>query len=254
MKKLMFLFMLVIFLGITSLAAVMVEPGRFILQIEPGKKETGAITVINIGDADAKLEAVLYDWDIGEDGKLNETTAGSRTDTLNGLIKFNPRQFTIKPGQSQVVRFTIDAPTDNIEHKGIVFFEEVIASGGDVSTLITAKVGATIYAAPKGAKRSIHFNNISVSATKETVDLVVKAINNGNVHLRMVIQYKLQTKSGKVVLEDSFKEQVLLSGKEVAFNLPITTNLASGQYRLILDFSFYGIESSYNQVVEFSIP
>ncbi len=254
MKKLMFFLILLLILGVSSMAAILVEPSRFILQIEPGKKETGAITIINTGDTPANLAAILYDWDISSDGKLNETVAGTRTDTLNGLIKFNPRQFTINPGQSQIVRFTIEAPKDNIEHKGIVFFEETIASGGEVGTLITTKIGATIYAAPKGVKLSLQFQDITVTSKNDEVSLNIKAVNNGNAHLRMTVIYQLQNKAGKKLKDGSLSEQVLLCAKDATFSLPIANNLPSGDYRLILDIAFYGVESRLNRAIEFSIP
>lgn len=235
------------------MATIMVEPSRFILKVEPGKKETGAINVINAGKTPATLRVVLYDWDLDEDGNLSEVNPGTYSDSLEKLIKFNPKQFTVQPGQSQVVRFTIDGPTDGIEHKGIVFFEETLALPGDsLGANVTSMIGTTIYVAPTKILRAIRFLEMDVKIDGQ-VRYVVKAINEGDGHLRFSTSYKLQTENGKTLKEGSFKEEVLLPKHTLALEYPLT-DLSSGKYRLLLQMRFYGINNTYDEAIEFSIP
>lgn len=254
-KKCLSILLMVFFLGTLSLAAILVEPSRFILKIEPGKRESGFITVINTGSLPADLKAVLYDWDLSETGELIELQAKTRTDSLDGLIKFNPRQFTIQPGKAQIVRFTIDAPQDGLEHKGVVFFEEsFVPPSGTIGATVTTKVGPIFYVAPTNIELALQFNDIRVVQENNQTFFKVFALNNGKGHIRLTISYKLQTKEGKTLKEDALPEQVILPGKNLDQLFSIAENLHNGDYRLIVVLSYFGYTRFNEGVLEFSIP
>lgn len=254
MKKPPLVIALILICSLFSLATVMVEPSRFILKIEPGQKQTGVITVINAGLIPTTLNAVLYDWQLNEEEKLQALVAGTRSDSLEKLIKFNPKNFTIQPGQAQIVRFTIEAPTDGIEHKGIVFFEENIALAGDgIGANVTSRIGTTIYAAPVDVKHSLLIKELRPFLDDEQINLLFSAHNNGTGHLRLRISYYLQNKQGKTLKEGSINELVILPDDEKIVVEPIT-KLSSGEYRLLMQVAFYDIEQRFEHTAEFSIP
>jgi len=243
------------FLGTLSLASLLVEPSRFILKIEPDKRESGSITVTNTGSFPADLKAVLYDWDLSEEGELIELPPKTRTDSLDGLIKFNPRQFTVQPGQTQIVRFTIEAPKDEIEHRGIVFFEESFSpTPGAMGATITTKVGPIFYVAPVKIEMALQYKEIRVISENNQANLKVFALNNGKGHIRLTISYQLQTKEGKTIHEGVLPEQIILPQNSINKLFSLADNLQSGDYRLLVVLSYYGYTRVNEGVLEFSIP
>jgi len=241
------------FLSLCIFATVIVDPSRFILIGEPGVKLTQSINIINASTNPVDLTAVLYDWELNEEGKLEEMPIGTLVDSLGSSIKFSPKKFSLNPGQAQVVRFTVEVPTDATEHKGIVFFEEEIPVVGNQSgATVTTKIGATIYVAPENATLAFELLDTNVVLIGDGVYFLVEAVNKGTAHIRFGINYKLQTKSGMLLKEDTYSEQVLFPGKTSKLYYPVAI-LPSGDYRLALEFNFTGFTKTHNQAISFTL-
>ncbi|MDD2430378.1 MAG: hypothetical protein PHD88_09745 [Firmicutes bacterium] len=256
MKKLLLALCIFTFLTLAISADLLIEPSRIIVEIEPGGKTSGAISIINTGKKPLDLKAVLYDWDLEETSELIELEAGLKEDSLDNLIKFNPREFTILPGKSQVVRYTIQAPDDSLEHKGIVFFEQTITppKGSMIGATVKNKIGTIFYVSTPLIEMDITFEDISLSSENGNHFLKVVADNTGKGHIRLIISYLLQTKEGKTLKEETLPDQVLLVGKKLNSSFPIIGDLAPGNYRLIVNLSYSGYTQRNQGVLEFSIP
>lgn len=252
-RKLCVTLLLCLVFSLTALATIIVDPSRFVLVGPPGTRLTQSINVMNTGDAPVNLTAVLYDWVLDNQGKLQELPAGTLEDSLGASLKFSPRQFKLEPGQTQVVRFTVEVPTDGIERKGIVFFEEELPIPGDqMGTTITTKIGATIYVAPEDATLAFEIIDVNVALIDGSVYFLVEAVNQGTAHIRFAIDYKLQTATGSVLLHDSYSEQVLLPGKTSKLYYPVAA-VPSGDYRLSLVFKFTGFDVTHEQAIAFRV-
>ncbi|PRX32539.1 hypothetical protein BX659_10488 [Orenia metallireducens] len=260
--KISLLIFLSVFIFFTYSERVMaithIEPARIILYVEPGDRTTGTIKVTNKSEKETEVKAILYDWTLDDNDGLNATIAGSRPETLDGLIKFNPRRFKLKPGKTQVVRFTISAPKDiNIERRGIVFFEEETGliektTGANVVT----QIGTTIYLAPTTAKSEFKLLGAKVYIPKDRQKkkLGVLSLNNqGNAHIRYIISYKIIDEKGALVNENKFTEQVILPGFKRGVTFPIKQDLKSGSYKMLLSFEFHGTAKKANYTIPFKI-
>lgn len=239
-----------------SLAAVRIEPARIIMNALDKKHSTGLIEVINTGEEEIELKALLNDWALDENDGLIFFDAGETDYSLDGLIKFNPRNFKIAPGKKQIVRFTISNPdsTDTVkERRGVVFFEQetdfVDAATG---SKVKSQVGSVIYFIPENVKYDFKFEGMRVYNTSKSIPqgIIVKVKNEGEAHLRYYPSYKIIDSENKLVMEKKFSELIILPGYERQFAFYLEERLKKGDYTFLLSFKLYN--TSY--MPEYQIP
>ena len=252
---LIFIFCLIL-ISELSLAAVRVEPARIILNSLNKRNNTGLIEVINTGEEEIELKALLNDWALDENDDLVYFEAGETDYTLDGLIKFNPREFKIAPGKKQIIRFTISNPetAETIkERRGVVFFEQETglvdaATGSNVKS----QVGSVIYYIPENVKYNFKFNGLRVYKTSDPVPqgITIRVENEGEAHLRYYPSYKLINANNNVIMEKDFSELIILPGYQRQFSFFLEDRLPKGSYTFILSFRLYN--TSYEP--EYQIP
>ena len=238
-------------------ASVKVEPSKFILSLEPGERKTGSIIVTNKTDQEKNIKALLYDWTLDKKENLVIEEKGTLKDSLEGLIKFNPRQFTLPPGLTQIVRFTVKRPEKiDYELRGVVFFEDEKAfSGESMGANVVTQVGATIYARPEKIDLS-NFKFLGFRLylpEKGSPRGLIIVENNCPVHLRYTIKYTLINSKGKQLLEEKVEEKYILPEFRKGEIIPFKTELKSGKYNLFLETSFEGIENKIKTTVPINI-
>ena len=248
---------LLLLIPVTTGASTKVEPSKLIFTLKPGERITDAIKVTNTQDTEGEFTANVYDWTLDELDRLVTFPAGSRPDTLDGLIKFNPRRFTLKPGESQYVRFTLSAPKqgDWVEKKGIIFFEQELsqASPGIGSAVIT-QVGATVYLSFTETVRAFHFYGAQVETPAAgPPNVLLDLANEGQGHIRYQVFYRLMRADGTLVEENLLGEQIILPEVRRQVSFPFSGELAPGDYHLFLELSFWGTTQKYNTSISFKI-
>lgn len=237
-------------------ATVRIEPARIILNALEKEHSTGMIEVINSGEKEVELTALLNDWALDERDAVVYYDAGETDYTLDGVIKFNPKKFTVPPGKKQVVRFTISRPENEKtpkERRGVVFFEQEteymdVATGSRVKT----QVGTVIYYIPENVKYSFKFTGLRVYNTSESLPqgIVLRLKNDGEAHMRYYASYKIVDSDNKIVEEKSFDELLILPGYERQFSFFLENKLAPGNYKVLLEFKFYNTTNK----AEYQIP
>jgi hypothetical protein len=236
-------------------AAVRVEPSRIILNALERKRSTGTIEVVNNGEEEIELTTVLHDWSLDEKDSVVVFEAGETDYTLDGLIKFNPRVFTLAPGQKQIVRFTVSSPESENpkERRGIVFVEHETdliddATGSRVKT----QIGTTIYYIPVGVKYNFKFMGLRLYNNSEPMPqgISLRIKNDGDGHLRYYTAYKIINSNNELIMEDKLNQLLILPKNERFFSFYLKERLESGNYKFMLEFSFYNTD----RVAEYQIP
>lgn len=238
-------------------ASTLVEPGKFILSIKPGERVTNTITVRNESNRATLVKAVVYDWTLNDQDQMITSQLGSRKDSLNGLIKFNPRVFTLEPSGSQLVRFTLTAPKDASpgELRGIVYFEEEsqVTDNGVNAKLVT-QVGSTIYLGITPLKLQIRLLAAKTVLTSTGVSGVIKVRNEGPFHARYAINYKVINEKNELATEGETPEKILLPGFEREVSFPVEGEFPPGKYTLMLTMKFYNSEKTLTYSLPFTKP
>ncbi|SIR52934.1 fimbrial biogenesis chaperone [Halanaerobium kushneri] len=236
-------------------ATIRVEPSRIILNALERERSTGMIEVVNNGEEEVELTTVLKDWSLDERDSVVVFEAGETEYTLDGLIKFNPREFTLAPGQKQIVRFTISSPEAEtpIERRGIVFVEhETDLIDNATGSRVKSQIGTTIYYIPVGVKYDFKFTGLRVYNSPEPMPqgISLRIKNDGNGHLRYYPAYKIVDQNNKLVMEDKFTQLLILPKNERQFSFYLKDRLEPGNYKFMLEFSFYNTD----RVAEYQIP
>lgn len=266
MIKKLTLFLVFIFLFIfwssTIFANVRVEPSRFIFNLDWGQRTTGAITVTNNSQRALDLYANYYDWDLDEEENMNIYDPGTLKYSLNGLLRFNPRKFTLEPGQSQLVRFTVSLPENNKENKdllekrGIIFFEQedYIETEEAIGTTVRSMIGTTLYVKPPAYEVRFHILQSMVYQPVDNVYLGALLVRNeGGVHFRSSLEYKVIDSEGKIIEEGEVPEIVILPEQERGIFFELESNYRPGEYDLIVTFNPSGIPEEFTKNIDFLI-
>lgn len=248
--------LLLVFLITTHAGAtVRVEPARIIINTLAQSRSTGTIEVINKGEEAVELKAVLNDWSLNEEDALLFFNPGENNYSLAGLIKFNPRVFTLQPGKKQIVRFTINTPENpEKERRGVVFFEqETDYTAGETGSKVVTQIGTVIYLVPENIKYNFKFTGLRVYKTPppEPQPVVLSVENAGTGHFRYYLSYKVVDSQNKLVMEEKFNNEfIILPEYKRKITFMLAERLKPGDYKLMLQFSFYNTD----QTADYQIP
>lgn len=250
----MLLILLLAFYSVVTEATARIEPARIIINSHQNSRSTGVIEVINTGTEEVKLTALLNDWALDENDKLVFYEAGKMDSTLVGLIKFNPKKFSLSPGKTQIVRFTINTPENTSQEKrGVVFFEREtdymeVATGSKIKT----QVGTVIYLVPDKIKYNFKLLGLQIynSLAPAAQGIVLKIENAGAGHMRYYPAYKIIDSASKLVMEEDFGEYIILPGAKRNFSFILPERLKKGEYKLLLNIKFYNNQ----QTADYQIP
>lgn len=115
---------------------LLIAPTRIVLE---GRTRSAEIVLNNKGAKEATYRVSLTHLQMQEDGGYKEITpeeAKSLTQTADELVRYSPRQVTLKPGESQIVKVIARKPEglNDGEYLSHVLFRAVpdLATGEDV--------------------------------------------------------------------------------------------------------------------------
>ncbi|MGM0438395.1 MAG: hypothetical protein ACQEQD_08990 [Bacillota bacterium] len=245
-----------IFLSVAASATIKVEPSRYIIYMKEGARVTETINVTNNTDQTLDLVAKFYDWDMNDDYELQTHELGSLDSSLNGFFRFNPRKFKLNPGQTQIVRFTIQIPEtkESKERRGIIFIEHESDPGEGMGAKIITKIGTTVYAIPENT--GFNFNVLDSKIIQNEKGDIFGAFltqNVGNRHMRFEIKYTIVDNKGKEIEKNSVEEKVLLPNMKRGVIFPIETKLESGEYQINAKFTLPDTDKTLNRNIKFKV-
>ena len=83
---------------------LMVSPTRVVFE---GRTRSARVTLANIGDTEGRFRVSFIRRQMSETGELVEVKEGSPGMYSDEMVRFSPREVTLPPGQSQVVRLML---------------------------------------------------------------------------------------------------------------------------------------------------
>lgn len=238
---------------VVSASAMLVEPARFVLQIEPGQRDGGAITVTNSSSTTVRYLSIVQDWVHDAKGILTPQPANSTSASIANWVKFNPREFTLPPNGRQIVRFSISVPKNTAagERRGVIFFSPTAKSAG---FSVKTQIGVVIYAAIKPVLRTFEVGlpKASLNGTGQA-EINIELTATGNAHCRLNGKFRLSEISGKVIEEGEITEKLILPGERRTATISGNKELTPGRYRLHLEIESYGTTNVFRRDFEIQL-
>lgn len=168
---------------------VAISPPRFELNIGP-KPTTESIRVSNLGEEPVKVQVSVANWDLDEANRIRiiEPTEQS----LDQWMLINPLSFTIPPGKSQNVRFSIRPrvePTPG-EHRAMIYLDQLLGDAPPGAGLrMRFQYGVAVYGQVGEALREGVVHGIDVRYDTGRVIGSFDISSTGNAHVRLDGRY-----------------------------------------------------------------
>ncbi|MGE5623541.1 MAG: hypothetical protein ACM3UP_00795 [Methanocella sp.] len=228
-------------LTLPALAGVslQVQPARCEFMVAPGRPYTSGVTVSNDSPVELRLVATVADWTLDAQGGM-ATLPGGDASTAR-WVRFNPREFRLGPGKSQVVRFTVTAPPGASpgEHRSAIFFRATgdPPKGAEIEAVVTFAVAVPLYANVPVIKRTAKLDPLVVNYTADKgLQIETKITGTGNAHFRFNPVFEVRDMSGRIAAAGSLDRVIVLPGQTVT---------ARGNWQGVLPPGVYAVEAKF---------
>jgi len=205
--------------------AMRINNPRLVATLASGEVFNDSIELENNSDNPISINVYLQDFVYNPpfDGEKTFLPPKSVPSSLDGLVEFSPKSFSLQPGEKQKVSVTMYAGSDlQLGKNGVLFFETLIGKQKDekgVDVDMMGRVGALLFLKPVGKEK-----NVSLTATATGKTVTIKAKNTSNVFVPMKGSYFLLDPDGAALDRGDLAERYLLQGDEGSIDLPLSAN------------------------------
>jgi P pilus assembly chaperone PapD len=210
-------------------------PSRTSVMVKPGEPVSRDVMIANDGDNPVVVHVRLSDWSLDTSGELSLLPAGTTATSLQGLIAFEPAEFSLGAGESGVIHVTMRLPAEGPATRWGVLLSEVRPAAWPRTGLgsrAIAELGTTLYLTrvrPEQAHGELTGMNVrTVGDTALQVALTMK--NPSPRHFYAAGKIAVRDSSGRVVADVDLGTSVVLPGMERVFTWTCDVRLATGRY------------------------
>jgi len=249
--KYFFLFLLIcITLQSSAYCAIKITPNKFEFKAKENQKYiTGAFSVETNGDENIRFKVYPDFFEISNEGLLAE----GNKDAANSLvrnIRFSPNEFTVSPGTTQIVRFTI-TDVKNLpdgESRVVLFLEdtktkEIIlqSANKDISPKIIVKTRAImpIYVDKGNIVKAGEIETLKIDKNTKGLNYLMQVKATGNSKIRVSGKVRV-IKDKKLTNEFLINSRAIQAGttSNIMNSVP-TDELNNGEYilKVILNYA-----------------
>jgi P pilus assembly chaperone PapD len=196
-----------------------VTPIKYSVSARPGTPVARDVLISNEGSTPVVVRVRLSDWTLSEQGDMDLVPAGSTGTSLEGLVEFEPKQFSLQAGESGHIRVTLSTPADGPATRWGVLLSEVRPT--DPASLrfgprAIAELGTTIYLsrAPAGPTRAEVTAMDVFPLGDDSLAVSVRVRNAGERHFYVGGEIALADSNGARVAGGKLGTGVVLPGSE----------------------------------------
>jgi len=225
-------------------AALSISPAFVDVSLDKGRP-TGRFEITNLGDETERFRINTMHFVFSKDGGLKQMRPDEHS--LAQWIRFNPKEFELRPKSRQVVRFVILAPGglkpgEYWAGMEVEPLKTTVGAGKDaagrqfqievVSTILVPIFGTVGKTSARGLIRQVNFASHPRGPVLQSV-----VANMGSSRLVATGKYTIRDSSGKLVAEGHTGKAYILAGTERRFSSFIRTPLEEGQYTVAVQYS-----------------
>ncbi len=167
---------------------IAVSPPRVEVQIGP-RSSMETIRLFNFGDKAVEVAVSVETWDLDESNRVRAVEPTEQS--LDQWMLISPLRFTVDPGGSQAVRFSIRPRIELVpgEHRAMIYFQQVPSSDPSPGFQVSFKLGVAVYGYVGEVVRRGVLNDLSVQTTANGPVAVFDISSTGSGHVRLQGQY-----------------------------------------------------------------
>ena len=210
-------------------------PSKYNLTVHAAEPVSRDVVVRNLGEGPVVVKVRLSDWTLDESGAMRLLDSGSTPTTLDGSIEFEPREFSLGPGENGVIHVVMRLPAAGPATRWGVLLSEVRPTTWPKAQLgprAIAELGTTLYLSrvPAEATRA-DLVGLGANAIGDTALAVAFQVRNpGERHLYSTGDVALRDSTGAIVAQGSVGTGVVLPGARRIFTWTCSNRLAPGRY------------------------
>ena len=211
-----------------------VVPSKCNLTCRPGEVLVRDVEIANQGDAPTVVHVTWSDWQMSDDGDLVLVPAGTTPTSLQGLVEFEPADFSVGPGESGHVRVRVHLPAGGPATRWGVMLSEVrpaVLSAPQFGPRANAQLGTTFYLSRIPAEIvDAEVVGMTFKAVGDSVAIGVRIRNAGERHYYVGGSIALKDSTGQNVAAGSLPTGVVLPGHTRNFRWICGATLSPGRY------------------------
>ena len=212
-----------------------VVPVRYSVTASPGERVTRDILLANQGSEAVVVRVRLSDWTLSEAGVMSLLPPGSTANTLDGMVDFDPEEFSLGPGESGHIHVTLSMPADGPATLWGVLLSEVrptVVQPARFGPRAIAELGTTFYLSRVPADRiRPEVTGMDVRPVgRDSLSVTVRIRNAGERHLYVAGDVALSDSSHANVRKGPIGSGVVLPGAVRNFTWMSQAGLSPGRY------------------------
>lgn len=213
--------------------------------VSRGESYRGAITIRNTNDEERGVRVYQTDYTFDFRGDAHYSPPGSVSRSNSSWISFSPKQFTLAPGATRQVSYTVDVPS-NEELSGTywsVFMVEPAPTGSSASEdqeergvsvrqVFRFAVQVVTHIEDSG-ERKLEILDAQLTDSEGATELRLDVENTGERWLRPDVWAEIFTDDGSKVTRIEAGRDRIYPGTSVRYRIDLST-LSAGTYRALV--------------------
>jgi len=213
-----------------------VTPVKVSVTARPGEPVTRDVLLTNQSEAPVVVRVRLSDWTLSEQGEMDLVPAGSTPNSLAGRVAFEPREFSLQPGESGHVRVTLSLPADGPATRWGVLLSEMRPADAvsmRFGPRAIIELGTTLYLSrvPADLVRA-DVTGMDVHPLGDAVSVSVRIRNAGERHFYVAGEIALADSSGTRLGTGQLGKGVVLPGGLRELTWTCECGLHPGRYQV----------------------
>ncbi|MFA5880017.1 MAG: hypothetical protein WC860_07575 [Candidatus Margulisiibacteriota bacterium] len=202
MKKLLFLFVLILFSANAYAFSINIDPPSVYTKAKPGETVKTKISVENTSEESVVLKVYLEDWQYLNDLSKKFLKLGSTPFSLKDAAKLYVKELRLQPKAKEDVLFEITSPTNKTGGLyGVVFFEAApVLINQNSNVHLIGRIGSIIYHEIEGTQDyNFDLAFVNYDQEKSRTKLDFSFVNRSNIHLNLKGSLLILDKNHKVI-------------------------------------------------------
>jgi len=216
-----------------------VAPAKYTLVLEIGKPVSRDVNVTNMSAEPAVVHVRLLDWVLSDQGEMRLAARGSTPQSIDTLVQFEPREFSLQPGETGRIHITARIPADGPPTRWGVLLSEIrpaVPRPAGFGPRAVAELGTTLYLS------RVHSDEVHAVMTgmevlpagRDSVTVSVRLRNMGERHFYVGGEGAVVDDRGRRVASGPLPTGVVLPGRLRIITWTCPAVLIPGEYRVTM--------------------